>query len=113
MTLRYHAGNEHNPSNPFGRHELTVDPDGTARLDHYRVGWHKAWGGMIDGAVLKRVSDALVRAGFPTVPEHPLPASSTRRTLIVGDTAVDIEWHAGARLPGYDEAFAILDSLVC
>src|SRR3954449_7442200 len=108
MTLRYHAGNEHNPSDPFGRLELTVDPDGTARLDHYRVGWHKAWGGVIDGGVLKRVSDALERAGFPAVPDHPFPASSTIRRLTVGDTAVSIEWHEGAKLDGYAEAFALL-----
>src|SRR3954471_1073481 len=91
MTLRYRAGNEHNPSDPFGRLELIVDPDGTARLDHYRVGAHQAWGGVIDAAVLERVSDALARAGFPDVPAHPLPASSTVRDLMVGDTAVQIE----------------------
>src|SRR3954471_2077311 len=94
MTLRYRAGNEHNPSDPFGRLELIVDPDGTARLDLYRVGAHQAWGGVIDAAVLKRVSDALERAGFPAVPDHPFPASTTIRRLVVGDTAVKIAWHA-------------------
>ena len=31
--LRYSAGNEHNPTDPWGRSELTVHGDGRAELE--------------------------------------------------------------------------------
>ncbi len=34
-TIRYRVGNEHSPTDPWGRSELVIHPDGTARLDHF------------------------------------------------------------------------------
>ena len=34
-TIRYRVGNEHNPADPWGRSELVIHPDGSARLDHH------------------------------------------------------------------------------
>lgn len=114
--LSYSAGIESAPGNPFGAAELVIEPDGSARLDHRRHGEHRAWTGTIDGAVLDRVLAALERGGFPDVPRHPVPAGATMRRLVV--TPADgeprgalVAWHAAKDLPGYDEAFAALDSL--
>ncbi|HEX5503806.1 MAG TPA: hypothetical protein VFW96_14375 [Thermomicrobiales bacterium] len=115
--LTYSAGNEHNPSDPFGRSVLAIEPDGAARLDHYaRFIEPRAWTGRVAPSALDRLWAALARAGFPDVPPHPIPASSTIRVLVAeADGARQtayVAWHAAENLPGYDEAFAILDALV-
>lgn len=35
FTVRYSVGNEHNPGDPWGRSELVIHADGSARLDHH------------------------------------------------------------------------------
>ncbi len=51
LTIGYSVGNEHNPSDPWGRSELVIQADGSARLDH------------ID-AVIRQLSGDTVR--YPT-----------------------------------------------
>ena len=34
-TVRYSVGNEHDPGDPWGRSELVIHADGSARLDHH------------------------------------------------------------------------------
>jgi hypothetical protein len=116
--LSYSVGNEHNPANPFGRSELSIAPDGGAHLDHYARGdFHRAWTGNVQAAALDRLWSALERAGFPssTQPSFVLP-DSTIRTLTAeteGKRAtLQIAWRAVTALPGYDEAFAILDAII-
>jgi len=117
-TVRYSAGNEHNPGNPWGRSELVIAPDGTVRLDHYfsrqaRVG---SWTGRVNAAALEVPWSALDRAGFPQVPDFRPVAGATLRTLIVErDTAVAralVDWHQAPSLAGYAEAFDVLDGVV-
>lgn len=116
--LTYSIGNEHNPVDPFGRSHLVVEPDGGAQLDHYgRLGQHRAWTGRVEPAALQRLWSALQRAGFPSVADHhPLPpdAAICRLTAEAGDVRqiADVPWHAARGLPGYDEAVAILESIV-
>jgi hypothetical protein len=114
--LAYSVGNEHNPGNPFGRSELTIEPDGAARLDHFQLGQQQAWIGRVTPAALDRLRSALERAGFPNVPDHPLPAGSSVRALRAesegASRAASLEWHAARKLPGYDEAFPIIDAIV-
>jgi hypothetical protein len=115
-TLTYSAGNEHDPGNPFGRTELTIAPDGTARLELHEVGRQRAWTGRVAPETLDRVRAALDRAGFPAVSPHPVPGGATIRQLAIGDgadrRAASVEWNAANRLAGYDEAFGVLDAVV-
>jgi hypothetical protein len=116
VRIEYATGLENAPGDPFGRTELVIEPDGAARLEHRHVGRHRAWTGRIDPQVLERLQAALERAGFPNVARHPVPAGATIRTLVAerdgSREGVHVAWHAAKDLPGYDEAFAILDSLV-
>ncbi len=117
LTIHYGTGNENAPGDPFGRTDLTIGPDGSARLDHRHIGQHRAWTGVIDDAVLQRLHAALERSAFPQVDQHPIPPGSALRTLVVespesGRSGVHVAWHAAKDLAGYDELFEILDSLV-
>src|ERR1044072_3593344 len=68
--LSYSVGNEHDPGDPWGRSELGLQPDGSARLDHFfsRRGPAGAWTGRVDEAALRTLWSALEQAGFPAAP---------------------------------------------
>jgi hypothetical protein len=114
--LSYSAGNEHSPEDPFGRTVLALDPDGAAQLDHYQRSGHRAWRGRVAPDAVERLRAALDASGYPAVPRHPIPAGSAMRTLVVESGAEQqrayVAWHAAPKLPGYDELFMVLDSLV-
>jgi hypothetical protein len=117
-TLSYSVGNEHNPGNPWGRSELVIGQDGRARLDHYfsRKSGSGAWAGQIDAAALAALWAALEQAGFPDVPEFRPVAGATLRQLTVeiGGTrrTALVDWHIAPALPGYGEAFDLLDGII-
>jgi hypothetical protein len=118
-TIRYSAGNEHNPADPWGRSELVLEPDGRARLDHYfsRGRPARAWTGQVDAAAAAALRAALDEAGFPAVPGPGfLPPDSTVRRLIVqaGGAAqqASLGWHQTPSLPGYATAFDLLDGVI-
>jgi len=113
--LRYHVGNEHDPGDPWGRSELVIQPDGTLRLDHHfsRTGGVGAWTGRIDPHALQALWAALDQAGLPTAPVA--PGAAPRRLVIENDGVVEsvvVGYHEAASLPGYAEAFDILDGVI-
>jgi hypothetical protein len=114
--IAYTAGDEHSPTNPWGRTYLSIEPDGIARLEQRHLGRHRAWTGRVDVATVTRLHDALASVGFPEVPPHPVPGGAAIRTLalIEGDhrRAALVAWHAAKKLPGYAEVFEVLDSIV-
>jgi len=114
--LEYNAGLESAPGDPFGRTELAIEHDGSARLVHRHVGRVRSWRAKIDLATLHAAWAALERGGFPVIPRHPVPGGSALRTLIAhhGDQKQGghIAWNEALDLPGYNEAFPILDSIV-
>jgi hypothetical protein len=115
--LTYSVGNEHNPADPFGRSELTIEPAGGVRLDHYRLGEHRAWTGRVALAALERLWSALDRAGFPNVADRsPLPADATLCTLAAGDglmrRVARLAWREALGMPGYREVITLLDDIV-
>jgi hypothetical protein len=117
-TVRYSTGNENNPGNPWGRSELIIAPDGSARLDHFfsRQPRVAAWTGLVDAAALDALWAALDRAGFPAVPAFRPVAGATFRALTVedGETSLRalLDWHQAPSLPGYAEAFDLLDGVI-
>ncbi|GIJ56574.1 hypothetical protein [Virgisporangium aurantiacum] len=113
--IEYGSGNDQDPGDPFGRTVLTLDSLGVARLDNDHVGRHRTWTGVVDPAMLARLTTALREAGYPAAPRLPVPAGSSLRSLSVsGELAgrVLLPWHGVSGLPGYGEAFAVLDSVV-
>jgi hypothetical protein len=116
--VRYAVGNENNPGDPFGRSELVIEPDGTARLVHHfsRVRTVGAWTGRVDPAALDGFQVALERAGFPATPTSQFVAGATLRSLTVevdGTSQQAIgDWHGSSKLPGYAEAFDVLDGII-
>ena len=109
-TLRYSVGNEHNPTNPWGRSELLVDADGAVRLDHHfsRVRREAAWTGVIAPAALAAVWSAVDRSGFPAVPGGPFVPDEALARVTVGDTSA-LTSH---RAPRYAELFDALDGMI-
>jgi hypothetical protein len=118
-TIRYQAGNEHNPADPWGRSELVIYPDGSARLDHHfsRGGGPRAWAGYLDAAALRDLLAALDWADFPLVPSAgAVPPDATLRKLTVEAGGVTqqavVEWQRTPALPGYAEAFDLIDAVI-
>jgi hypothetical protein len=117
--IRYSVGNENNPGNPWGRSELVIEPDGTARLEHYfsrgvrRVG---GWTGRVDQPAIDIVWTGLSQAGFPAAPTTTfLPGSSLRHLTVESDGVNQqtiVDRHGAAKLPGYAEAFDVLDGVI-
>ncbi len=119
LTIRYSAGNEHDPGDPWGRSELVIRADASARLDHYfsRGREPRAWTGHVDLAALGELTAALDRAGFPAVPPAPPqpPGAARRRRAVEADAAAPpalVSWHRTPSLPGYAEAFALIDAVI-
>ena len=119
IMIRYSVGNEHDPGDPWGRSELVIRADGSVRLDHHfsRGGGARAWVGCVDAAVLGELLAALDRAGFPAVPATgPLPpGAALRRLTVEGDGVARealVSWHRTQSLPGYDEAFGLIDAVI-
>jgi hypothetical protein len=91
----------------LGRTDLTIEPDGTARLEHHRRDGSATFSGHAD---LARLEAALARAGFPRAPEQrPIVPDSRLLTLTVGDAWIHVPAYD---LAGYGEVFALLDALV-
>jgi hypothetical protein len=112
MHFTYRVGNEHAPDDPFGRSELVIERDGSAYLAHFEAGARpRSWRDTVLADPLARLHAALTRAGFPAVPDHIILPGGAIRILVVDQRAVMIEWHAARRMPGYDEAFALLDAI--
>ncbi|WP_412543310.1 hypothetical protein R8Z50_12780 [Longispora sp. K20-0274] len=113
--LTYTAGNEHNPTDPFGRILLEITGDGEVRFSRYaRTGdQHSAAHASAD--LLARLRAALATAGFPVAPTLlPRPGDRLRQLTVTGDPAgvVRLPWYEAAKLPGYSDLFALLDDLV-
>jgi hypothetical protein len=117
--IRYSAGNEHSPVDPWGRSELVIHADGSARLDHHpsRGREPRAWAGHVDPAALVELLAALGRAGFPAVPlMQAIPPDTVLRRLTVesGGMAQQalVSWSHTPSLPGYAEAFDLIDAVI-
>src|SRR5688500_5916976 len=116
LPLHYRVGNEHDPSDPFGRSELHVDADGGVALEQFQRTGRLGFGARLLPAAAQRLRTALAAAPA-TLPPAPRPvAGATLRTLTFGDGAtarsIVVELRAGARLPGYGDVFAVLDAIV-
>jgi hypothetical protein len=117
LAIRYSAGNEHSPVDPWGRSELVIHADGRARLDqHFSRGRPpRAWAGHVDATALGELLAALGQAGFPAVPPMPpLPPDTVLRRLTVeadGETRQALVSPAPA-VPGYARAFEIIDAVI-
>lgn len=117
-SLHYSAGNEHSPTDPWGRSELVIGPDGRARLDHHfsRGRGTRVWTGRVDAAVLTGLWAALDRSGFPVAPRPQLVPDATAHQLTVqaGELSQQVVLDDGAASsrPGYAEAFALLGQVI-
>ena len=113
--LRYSAGNEHNPTDPWGRSELTVHGDGRAELEqhHSRRPGTSAWAGQVDRQGLSALWTALDEAGFPSPPAAAAvpPDSVIRQLTVEEDGGAETVVLAGT-VPGYAAVVGLLDGLI-
>ena len=113
--LRYSAGNEHNPTDPWGRSELTVHGDGRAELEqhHSRRPGTSAWAGQVDRQRLSALWAALDEAGFPSPPAAAAvpPDSVIRQLTVEEDGGAETVLLAGT-VPGYAAVVGLLDGLI-
>ena len=113
--LRYSAGNEHNPTDPWGRSELTVHGDGRAELEqhHSRRPGTSAWAGQVDQQGLSTLWAVLDEAGFPSPPAAAAvpPDSVIRQLTVEEDGGAETVLLAGA-VPGYAAVVGLLDGLI-
>lgn len=114
--IAYGVGNESNPGDPFGRSQLVLEANGDARLDQHARSGKTAWIGRVTATALDALWSALETAPFPAMPKHPVPPGAAIRKLTIGTApatkSVYLAWHATAAMPGYRDAFWILDSII-
>lgn len=114
--LRYTTGSAHSPGDPFGMTDLTIGDDGGATLDVHHRGTVRSWTGTVAPATVEQIEGHLAEAGFPATEAHNVPAGSSLRVLQRGEgdgaEVVRIAFHAARKMPGYGQAFALLDALV-
>jgi hypothetical protein len=118
VRLRYRVGDENDPDDPWGRSELLIDADGSARLEyslpHDRAAIVRT--GQIGVGALDELWSGLDRAGFPATRIAPPVAGTRLRRLAIeengGSEEVLVGWEQAASLPGYAEAFDVLDGVV-
>ncbi len=119
-TIRYRVGNENNPSDPWGRSELVIYSDGSARLDHhFSPGGRppRAWAGYVDAAAMDELVAALDRAGFPPFPlaAAAVPDSTSRQLAVETDGIVrrgGLDWEKSELPPDYAAAFDLIDAVI-
>jgi hypothetical protein len=117
--LSYSVGNENSPADPWGRSDLVVLADGSARLDHHFSRRHgsRCWTGQVADCALDQIWAALDRAGFPDLPGLGTVAADAAlcRLSVEGDGVARrlfVARHHAAKLPGYAEAFDLLDAVI-
>lgn len=109
--IHYSSGNEHNPSDPFGRVELTIDADGAATLEHHWRMGDGAWLAQVAPAAIERVRSALADSDFPDVPQEPVPPGSNFRHIDVGTRSAMLTERQGRDLDGYKDAIPVLEAI--
>ncbi|WP_433726021.1 hypothetical protein ACQP2Y_08185 [Actinoplanes sp. CA-051413] len=110
----YSVGNESDPGDPWGRSELSIEPDGRVSLRHHFPGplATRGWTGRVEAAALEALRGALEEAGFPDGPSAPPVAGSGLRRLTVGTAYVALPWHLPAAQAAYAKAFDLLDGVI-
>lgn len=106
----YSIGNEHNPTDPFGRVHLRISPSGTAALENVSRRGRRAWRAMVRPESMERLQAALIASGFPAMPLTPAVPDAAIRVLTVGPVTAYVSPEA-AKLPGYVEVFGLLDAI--
>lgn len=114
--LCYSVGSEHDPGDPFGRCELTLEVDGSVRLLQVKRSGERRWSGRLVSAAAARIWSGLEQAGYPAVPQQPRVGGAAQRVVAIGFGAArrsaTVGYHAGRKLPGYAEVFAVLDAVL-
>lgn len=115
VRINYSSGNEHNPSDPFGRVVLTIEADGAATLEHHSRFGDGRWTGQVDPTAIERVRAALAGSSFPDVPQEPVaPGSNFRHIEVVADGEEQyamLTERQGRNLDGYKDAIPVLEAL--
>jgi hypothetical protein len=106
--LQYSVGNEHSPTNPWGRSELLVDESVHLRHHFSRVRREAAWAGDLSAAAATAVWAAFDRSAFPVAPSGPVVPDTTFARITVDGTSV-LTPHRAA---GYAELFDVLDGII-
>ena len=110
-------GNEHNPTDPFGRIVLTIDEDDHGRVEHFPGygGGGGTWTGDVPPGFVDELRAELDRGGDPDALRQPIPPDGTIRQIEIVTDDVPRSWMFydgfARKLDGYKEACALLDGL--
>lgn len=116
LILTYAAGSQSSPNSRSGLRTLVMRGDGSVELDSRWYTKRRTFKGRVSPAIVDRVLALLEAGKFPTTPPHRIPPGSSLRTVHVRNGALEgytlpIEWHVGAELPDFRDAFKVLDSI--
>lgn len=119
VRLIYESGNEHDGFDRLGLVVLELASHGAARVRNRQDGGliERTWETTVEPALVEQVLASLTAGGFPAVPDHEIAAGARLREIAVeraGGTlsTPPIEWDLALGMPGYGDAFRLLDSLV-
>ena len=116
LILTYAAGSHSSTSSRWGLRTLVMRGDGALELDSRWYTKRRTFQGRVSPAVVERVLALLEAGNFPTTPAHRIPPGSSLRTVHVKNGALEgytlpIDWHVGAEMAEYKDAFKLLDSI--
>jgi hypothetical protein len=117
--LIYQSGNEYDMGDTFGLIVLVIDNAFQLAIDQRARNGQivNHWNGTTDRAVVERLLGHLDAAGYPKVPDHRIPAGARLRSIAIESAGESThtyptEWEAVDHMPGYSEAYQILDTMI-
>jgi hypothetical protein len=111
--IRYDAGSEFAPDDPFGRTVLVLERSGAARLGNWRLGRSRAWAGRLDGRVFEAVLSHLSAGGFPERrPAAILPGAAHFTLTVEADPPQSVLDSLYTDNAGYRNALVLLNGVV-
>ena len=108
--IRYQAGNEHSPSDPFGQETLLIEADGALTYTRRRAGQEWTRAARLSAEALGQLRADLQASGFPAVPPHNIPPGASLIVLQQDEQQALLDFYKGKTFPGYREVIQRLDA---
>lgn len=110
--IRYRAGSEFAPDDPFGDLSLVLERSGTAHLEQRRLGTARSWAGRVEPSAFDAVLAHLKAGGFPDYQPGPITPSATFTLTVIAGSEDSVTDSIYSKNRSFRDALAWLDCIV-
>lgn len=110
--IRFRAGAEFAPDDPFGQLNLVLERSGSARLEQRRQGSTRAWAGRVEPEAFDAVIAHLQAGGFPDYRPGPITPSASFTLTVVSDSEHSVTDSIYSKNKSFANAVAWLNCVV-